>query len=422
MLESALAQILSQHEVTRALAWNGCAGSFLVDAAIPSLPQTQREGGHTLAARRRLTLLGQAFATLARDWVEPVLLPHLATHVCAPSRHGLCVIDLMTLLALVSTAVNQCFGRRTSDALSTLILEWIVASCGAAVDAHAEWAQQALPTATLAAALPRMSHMMEALLVPGTHGALAASKVLNAGEFLLPKRLLPTPDDAQPPDGSTELRFVVLCTSLDHPHVHHSAKLRVGTASQFQEVLGAGARRVFNTLSAMAASGVNLIVSTGALCDPAGQYCAELGMRAVQLAEDDDAMALCAAAGIEPVRSVDACGVLAPENIGRAREARPITLGREGGVLLSGIDGSRATHAHRVRQVSVWARGATEDDVTIDRPVAACPPACDAGTDGRALPTVLSCRAAEHSGRRIMPWDRSHAKKFTARCWCCVAN
>ena len=106
----------------------------------------------------------------------------------------------MTLLALVSTAVNQCFGRRTSDALSTLILEWIVASCGAAVDAHAEWAQQALPTATLAAALPRMSHMMEALLVPGTHGALAASKVLNAGEFLLPQRLLPTPDDAQPPD------------------------------------------------------------------------------------------------------------------------------------------------------------------------------------------------------------------------------
>ena len=129
--------------------------------------------------------------------------------------------------------------------------------------------------------------------MPGTHGALAASKVLNAGEFLLPKRLLPTPDDAQPPDGSTELRFVVLCTSLDHPHVHYSAKLRVGTASQFQEVLGAGARRVFNTLSAMAASGVNLIVSTGALCDPAGQYCAELsGMRAVQLAEDDDAMAL----------------------------------------------------------------------------------------------------------------------------------
>ena len=89
-----------------------------------------------MAAGGQRVAKAPAFATLARDWVEPVLLPHLATHVCAPSRHGLCVIDLMTLLALVSTAVNQCFGRRTSDALSTLILEWIVASCGAAVDAQ----------------------------------------------------------------------------------------------------------------------------------------------------------------------------------------------------------------------------------------------------------------------------------------------
>ena len=387
-----------------------------LDAAHCAPSPTQREGGHTLTARRRLTLLGQAFATLARDWVEPVLLPHLAAHVCAPLHHGPSVIELVTLLALVSTAINQCFGRRTSDALSVLIVEWIVASCGGVLDAHAEWAQQALSIATLAAVLPRMSHMMEALLVPGTQGALAASTVLNAGEFLLPKRLITTPSDAWPPHGSSEVQFVVLRTSLDQPDVHHSTKLHVGTSSQFQDALGAGARRVFKTLSAMAASGVNLIVSTAALCDPTGQYCAELGMRAVQLAEDDDAMALCAAAGIEPVHNVDARGVLAAENIGHAREARPITLGREDGVLLCGIDGSRATHAHRVRQVSVSARDGASKDWFDGRRLR---PACDARTDRWPLPTVLFCRAAERSGRRIVSQYRAHAK-FTARCRRCV--
>jgi hypothetical protein len=59
-------------------------------------------------------------------------------------------------------------------------------------------------------------------------------------------------------------------------------------AADFRRVLSHESRRVRQLMSMLAEQGVNLIVSTEELTDPVAECCAELGMLAVQYAEEED--------------------------------------------------------------------------------------------------------------------------------------
>lgn len=362
---------------------------------------SQHEGGHSAAmmGQRRLTLLARAFAALPCEWLRPIVLPRVLERVGIPARHGPNFVELAVLRGLVSTAINGMFGGTASGSLSRLLVAWLVAACSAppsssppststststsassstpSSSSTSSAASSALAYAgalndnarvdgavglnagegtdddddddvvvslgALASSLAqkRVARMLDALLIPCAHGPLSSSRVLAAGEFLLPKSFMQTP----PPSHSHSLsqteavRFVILRCTLEplETHVTGRPTVNIDSGDKFREAISFGAVYVLRVIKALAALGVTLLISTEALAEPAGQYCAEFGMRAVAYAEEHDAAALCTAAGISAVSTLDLRCVATEENVGRASGVQPTTLALDSFVHFRGI-------------------------------------------------------------------------------------
>lgn len=102
-------------------------------------------------------------------------------------------------------------------------------------------------------------------------------------------------------------------------------------------------------LAPLQARGVRVLVATEALHDPAGEVLAELGVLAVQYAEEEDATLLCARAGIAPVVALAELGGGGPPEacVGHCQRVEITRLMDQQYTVFHGIEAAGSSEPYR---------------------------------------------------------------------------